>query len=235
MQLKPKTAVACVLAFLLAFAAVTSAARAAEATDAPRDCAARLAFIDQRLQHTAHRSRVWSWGWGLGLTGLTVGNLTMVPLVERDNRVDYYVGAGTSFVGILPLLILPLSAMGDARALATKRTSGTACNALLPEAETMLARSAQTQAEGRAWWNHLANVVLNGGAGLFLGLAYDHWTSGIITGLGGIAIGEAMILTQPVDSPADLAQYQRQGDERRVTLTPMIAPQRFGLALAVGF
>ncbi|HEY0712066.1 MAG TPA: hypothetical protein VGF45_05295 [Polyangia bacterium] len=200
---------------------------------APNECAARLAFIDQRLQHTAHRSRAWSWGWGLGLGALTVGNLALVPFVERENRVDYYVGAINAAAGILPLLILPLTAMEDARILRTKIDAGGACTTILPEAETMLARSAGSQADGRAWWNHVANIIVNGGTGLFLGLAYDHWMAGIVGGLGGIAIGEAMIYTQPVDSIEDVARYQR--NEWRLAVIPTLAPDRVGLSLAFGF
>jgi hypothetical protein len=209
---------------------VTADAHAMPAND---ECAARLQFIDARLQHTAHRARVWSWGWGLGLSALTIGNLALVPLVDREERVDYYVGAVNALTGVLPLLILPLTAMEDARILKTKRAAGTDCRALLPEAEAMLVRSAVSQAEGRAWWNHVANVIVNGGAGLFLGLAYDHWGAGIFGGVAGIAIGEAMIFTQPIDSIADVAQYQK--NEWQVAVLPLLSPHQFGLRLAVGF
>ena len=44
---------------------------------------------------------------------------------------------------------------------------------------------------------------------LFLGLGYHHWTSGIINGVSGAAVGEAIILTQPTGAIDDLGSYNR--------------------------
>ena len=168
--------------------------------------------------------------WALGVGGWQLG---VVPFVDREERVDYYAGAASALIGVVPLLVLPLTAMEDARSLEGKRAAGTDCRVLLPDAEAMLGRSAVSQAEGRAWWNHVANVIVNGGTGLLLGLAYDHWGAGIFSGVAGIAIGEAMIYTQPIDSVADLAQYQR--NEWHVAVVPMLSPRQVGLQLALGF
>jgi hypothetical protein len=207
---------------LLVLAAGAGVARA----DEPADCERRLHWIDARLARTAHRARVWSWGWGIGLGAATAANLAVVPLVDADVRVDYYVGAATSFIGVVPLLLLPLEVMDDADTLHARIAGGGACAALLPEAEQLLARDAANQADGRAWWVHAANVVLNGGAGLLLGFGYDHWTSGVLTAVVGTGIGEAMIFTQPVDSLGDLEHYR---------VTPLLAPGQVGLLLGGRF
>ena len=197
------------------------------------DCAARLAWIDARLARTAHRARVWTWGWGIGLAALTAANLAVVPLVDDEEEIDWYVGAATSFVGLVPLVVLPLDVMDDAGELHARIRAGTPCEVLLPEAERLLAHEAANQEEGTAWWMHAANWAINGGAGLVLGLGYDRWTSGILTAVVGGGIGELMIWTQPVDSVGDLERYRR--GERSWRLVPTIAGGELGLVLSTQF
>jgi hypothetical protein len=207
------------------------------------DCAARLAWIDARLARTGHRARVWSWSWGLGLGALTVGSLALVPFVADEERPDWYVSAFTSAVGIVPLVLAPLDVMHDSTELHARLAALPAdadrC-ALVEDAERRLARDAEGEAAGRAWWNHALNVAVNGGAGLFLGLAYDRWQSGLVTAVVGTAIGEAMIFTQPVDTIDDARAY-RAGD-LTWTVIPMTRPsagagaeRRFGLVLSGSF
>jgi len=175
------------------------------------DPAFRLHWIDARLARTAHRARLWTWGWGTGLVVATVANLAPLAFVSPDQRIDWYVGAGTTLIGIVPLLIAPLDVVGDSAALRAKVTAadptGDLCP-LLADAERTLARDAQNQADGRRWWMHAANVALNVGVGLFLGLGYHHWLAGGFNAVSGMAIGEAIIFTQPTSSIDDLATYR---------------------------
>ena len=171
----------------------------------------RLHFIDEHLARTAHRAQVWTWGWGIGIGVATVGNLVPLLFVAPEDRVDWYVGAGTTVVGIVPLLIAPLDVIGDSRALsarlAARGPTDDVC-ALLADAERKLVRDAQNQVDGQRWWLHVGNVLLNTGVGLFLGLGYHHWTAGAFNAIFGSAIGEAIILTQPTSSIDDLRTYQ---------------------------
>jgi len=196
------------------------------------DCDTRLGWIDARLVRTARRARIWSWSWGIVLGASTVGSLVVVPFVSDEERPDWYVNVFTSGVGMLPLLIAPLPVMHDGDTLHGKLAGlpagGDRC-ALLAEAEIMLARDAEGEAAGRAWWNHALNLVLNGGAGLFLGLVYDRWQSALLTAVGGTAVGEVMIFTQPVDSVDDLRAY-RSG-AIALTVRPMTSPGHIGLVL----
>jgi hypothetical protein len=192
------------------------------------ECEDRLAWIDTRLAATAHDARVWSWGWGIGLGAMTVGSLAAVPLVDDEEEVDWYVGAATSFVGLVPLVVLPLQVMDDADTLAARRRTGERCAVLLPEAERFLARDAANQEEGRAWWMHAANLAVNGGAGLLLWLGYDHATSGALTFVVGAGIGEVMIFTQPTGSVSDLARY-------RAGVVPIVGHDTVGLAVTGAF
>ncbi|HEY7372022.1 MAG TPA: hypothetical protein VIF57_07560 [Polyangia bacterium] len=207
------------LALLLATAS-SSLARAADrcppgagggAALAEIDPELRLRFIDERLALTAHRAQVWTWGWGIGIGVATIGNLIPLAFVAPEDRVDWYVGAATTVVGIVPLLIAPLDVVGDARALrvrlAARGPSDDVC-VLLADAEARLVRDAKNQADGQRWWLHVGNVALNTGVGLFLALGYHHWAAGAFNAILGSAIGEAIILTQPTSSIGDLQAYR---------------------------
>ena len=141
----------------------------------------RLRFIDEHLARTAHRAQVWTWGWGIGIGVATVANVVPLLFVAPEDRIDWYVGAGTTIVGVVPLLIAPLDVVGDARELRARLAARTATDdvcALLADAEAKLVRDAQNQSDGQRWWLHVGNVVLNTGVGLFLGIGYHHWGAG---------------------------------------------------------
>jgi hypothetical protein len=173
----------------------------------------RLQWIDQRLSLTAHHARIWTWGWGVGIVGATLGNLAPLPFVDESHRIDWYTGAATTIVGIVPLLIAPLDVIKDARELHARvaganGVAGEEVCAHLADAETRLVRDAKNQSDGQRWWLHVGNVVLNCGVGLFLGLGFNHWWAGAFNAVGGSAIGEAIILTQPTGSIDDLRRYR---------------------------
>jgi len=174
----------------------------------------RLSWIDAHLSATAHRARMWTWGWGIGITAATAANLAPLPFVAKGDRIDWYVGASTTVVGIVPLLIAPLDVIDDARVLHgrafAEASQDNVCR-LLADAEMRLVRDAKNQEDGRRWWLHVGNVVLNTGVGLFLGLGYHHWGAGAWNAFGGSAIGEAIILTQPTGSIEGLRHY-REGE-----------------------
>ncbi len=178
----------------------------------------RLAWIDARLADGAHKARRWTWGWGIGIGGATIANLAVIPFVAKEDRIDWYTGAVTTIVGIVPLLIAPLDVVADSRELREKiearpRPPGgneqpDVCP-LLADAEARLIRDAKNQSDGQRWWLHVGNVALNFGVGLFLGLGFHHWGAGAWNAVGGSLIGEAIILTQPTASINDLETYRR--------------------------
>ena len=190
--------------------APVGAASALAATDGR----ARLEWIDQRLSHEAHRMSFWNYGWAIGIGATGVGTLAAVPFVDPDDRVDYYTGAALAAAGVLPFLLAPPDVIHDGRelhAMLTLTPPGTddeVC-AMLADAEQRLVQDARNEHLLSGWWAHAANVAINTGAFLFLGLGYHHWLSGSITGVSGVIIGEAVILTQPTGTIDDLARYKR--------------------------
>lgn len=173
----------------------------------------RLEWIAARLGRAARGARRWTWGWGIALAVGTVANLAPLPFVAREDRIDWYTGAATTVVGIVPLLIAPLDVVEDSRALHARLTltgggAGTDVCALVDDAETRLLRDAQNQADGQRWWLHVGNFLLNFGVGAFLGFGYHHWGAGAWNAVGGSLIGEAIILTQPTATVGDLRAYR---------------------------
>lgn len=188
------------------------------------DAGARLTWIDRHMSRTAHTARVWTWGWGVGIGVATAANLVPLLFVAPADRIDWYTGAATTVVGIVPLLIAPLDVVDDALvvhakvgehritrdALTLDADRAETCK-LLGDAEARLVKDAQNQADGQRWWLHVGNVVLNTGVGLFLGLGYHHWAAGALNVVFGSAIGELIIFTQPTSTIDDLRAY-RAGD-----------------------
>lgn len=178
------------------------------------DGRARLQWIDGRLSREAPRMNLWNWGWAVGIGGAGVGTLIAAPFASRDSRVDYYTGAGAAAIGVAPFVLSPPRVVEDARALhgklagAAPQTDGDVCK-LLAEAEDMLVRDARNEHATSAWWAHLGNLAFNAGITLFEGLAFHRWSGGLINGVSGLAVGEAVILTQPTRTIDDLAAYNR--------------------------
>ncbi len=137
-----------------------------------------------------------------------------VPFTDPEDRVDYYTGAVLAAAGVLPFLLAPPDVIHDGRELHARLrdsppgTEAEVCE-MLGDAERRLVDDARNEHLLSGWWAHAANVAINTGALLFLGLGYHHWLSGTITGVSGVIIGEAVLFTQPTGTIDDLARYQR--------------------------
>ncbi len=186
----------------------------AEPALAATDGRLRLEWIDQRLSHEAHRMSRWNYGWAIGIGASGVGSLIPVPFVAPEDRVDYYTGAVLAAIGVMPFLLAPPDVIHDGRELHARlrdfppRTDAAVCE-MLGDAERRLVDDARNERLLSGWWSHAANVAINTGALLFLGLGYHHWLTGAINGAAGFVIGEAVIFTQPRGTIDDLVRYQR--------------------------
>ena len=120
------------------------------------------------------------------------GSLVVTAFVPEEERVDYYVSAATSFIGLLSIAVMPLKVMGDARAIARLESGGGELCARVTEAERLIARDAEGEAFGKSGLLHAASFLLNLAAGLTLGVGFGHWEAAALNTLGGILIGEAM-------------------------------------------
>jgi hypothetical protein len=178
------------------------------------DGRARLLWIDRHLSQEASKGRFWADAWAIGIGAAGVGSLAAVPFVAPGDRIDWYTSAATAAIGVLPFILSPLAVTRDAPRLRAAITAAPLDDqarvcALLVDAEGKLAADAADERWQRGWWIHAGNIAFNTGVLLFLGLGYQHWTSGIINGAAGAVVGEAIILTQPTGSTDDLGAYNR--------------------------
>jgi len=212
---------------------------------AARDADERLDFIRERLAGEASRGRIWNDAWSISYGLLTATQLVLVPVFEdTGTRADLYVGAGSSAVGLLALVILPLEVMSDSselgRQLSEQGDQPDRC-AVLERAESLLQSAAESEQLGVSFWMHAASALVNIGAGLILGLGFDRWESGAINAAAGIAIGELMILTQPSRLPGELQRYRsgefESGGEQTVSwaLLPGFSRSGGGLSFVLSF
>ena len=174
----------------------------------------RLEWIDRRLSKAAPPSRTWNWGWAIGIGAAGVGTLIAVPFVSPESRVDYYTGAGAAALGVLPFILAPPQVIGNAHELRARLTSrppvteDEVCG-LLADAENKLVGSARNAKLMTSWYAHLGNLAFNTGIVLFEGLLFGRWKGGLINGVAGLAVGEAVIFTQPTQVIRDLDEYSR--------------------------
>ncbi len=203
------------------------AARADEKDGCP-DADARIAFVGERLDADAHGARVWMWGWGLGYTGLALGQAGLA--LTRDDegeRVELYVGAAKSVLGLVPVLLVRSPALHDAGTLKVRAAGGGSDRcAVAAEAGEMLERSAADEAFARSFLAHTANVLVNGGGMLIVGLGYDRWVTGALGAAVGIAIGEVNIFTRPTAALRGRADYAA-----RWTVAPVVTGDATGILL----
>lgn len=173
------------------------------AANARADCDERLAQVDAQLGREAHRATFWKHGWIAGIVGATAIDLALIPILgdTRDNRIDYGLGAATTIVGVVPLLLLPPRSIADHEAVAAEIASTADRCVVLRDAELRLAAAAEAETQQRRWYVHVGNVALNAGVAVLFGL-FHHWSAGIINGVGGALAGEVIILTQPNDLAA---------------------------------
>jgi hypothetical protein len=189
------------------------------------DARERLRWIDERLDHEAGRARRWAYGWAIGIGAAGLGSLAPVPFVAPGDRIDWYASAATAAIGVIPFVVSPLQVTRDAPRLRADIAAAAAladdaqvCS-LLAGAERKLAADAADERWQQGWWIHAGNLAFNTGVLLFLGLGYHHWTSGLINGISGAAVGETIILTQPTGAIDDARAYDRGDLGARARLT----------------
>jgi hypothetical protein len=237
----PALAIVIVLATSGIAHAACPAMAGADAALAVHDDEARIAWIQGRLARTSHRATIWLRGWEIGIVGATAIDLALIPILgdNRSNRIDFGLGAATTIIGVVPLLFWQPRVLADHRALDALAANKDRDRCMvLADAERRLIADAAAQRKQRAWYMHVGNVVLNAGVTLLFG-AFDHWTSGVLNGIGGALVGELIIYSEPVDQIGDLAHYRR-GELASPTrhawqLFPTTAPHGAGLVVAISF
>jgi hypothetical protein len=173
----------------------------------------RLAFLEARLNQGSKTATLWWNVWFYGWESLTMAQFTWaITTKDKGTRTDMAIGAAASTLGVIPLGILPFPAKTAPQDLA-KFTANT------PEerrkklifAEHLLHTAADNEILRRSWVNHALSISVSIGVGLVLGVGYERPIPGLFNAIGGIALSELQIFTQPTAAIKDLHDYQRFG------------------------
>ena len=205
---------------------------------AHKTAAERLAYLSNAIATESTRARRWTLGWGGAYGLLTVAQLAVAPAFDAPDRVDWYVGAFTTVVGVAFVLFDPLEVIDGGESFADRAAHATPENtcALLAEAERLVKQGADHEAFNTAWYSHAANVLFNAGVGLFLWLAYDRLASGLVNFGVGTAMGEGTIFTSPTGL-VDAWETYEHGEKTAVRfhLAPAIGPNLVGVRFGLTF
>jgi hypothetical protein len=131
----------------------------------------------------------WRWSWIAGYGALTAANLSVVPFTpDHETRVDLYVGAASSALAVVPLLVF---SQPEYDAHDPECVSAEAC------AGATWRRIAAFQRDCQSPLMHVINLAYNAAVGAVLGFGYGHWRSAALNFGVGSLLGELQILTQP--------------------------------------
>lgn len=190
---------------------------------ARRPAAERLEFLRKAISEESRKGTRWRNVWGSVYAGMTMAQLIAVPIAAEPDRVDWWVGAATSMIGVTFSLMDPLKSVTDGPGfVAQAEKPGDTC-ALIAEGERILFADATKERISTSWFMHVGNILLNTGVALVLGLGWKHWVTGAINGSVGAAIGEATMFTAPTGA-IDAARAYREGGQPQASLEWMLAP-----------
>jgi hypothetical protein len=183
--------------------AMASAARPAYADDAPiglRPSGELAEQIQQELDQEARHARLWWYGWMTINGGFTVGQGIAAGLSgDRGSRADLGVGAATSFLGVIGMLISRLPEIdAAANTLRAMPFDGEEAGRARDEAAiTLREQAASAEREERSWVAHVLNIAVAGGSSLVLWKGFDRGSEAATNFPVSIAVGELQIWTQP--------------------------------------
>lgn len=223
----------------LALTLPASIARAEGRDDA--EVTRRLAFIEQHLESGTAAANRWWYGWYAGFSALTVGQFVIALAVDDPkDRAGYAVGAAASSLGVIPLGFLPFTPrLAAANLRAYPATTPAERRRKLAAAERLLHAAADVEIQGRSWITHALGLSVSLASGLVLGLGYHSTRAAVLNSVGGVALTELQIFTQPTAAISAWRAYERGqiASPKTATNTPrwMIVPQGMGLGFAAVF
>jgi hypothetical protein len=186
---------------LAAGAPARAATPTIQAAAAPPAAGLRLVPIDVVLAREERRFVIWRWTWTATYAAFALGSIAALPLVDRESRIDFYTGAVTSTLAIVPTLLFRQPSP-PAPSYGSPGDDDAAGRLRLAEARAIEIAAYQRAARGPA--AHIVNLAFNAAVSLFLGLGFDRWPSAGLNFVGGTILGEAQIYTHPSSVGATL-------------------------------
>jgi hypothetical protein len=222
---------------------LSESAAAQDRTPAAASCepetAARLSFLEERLEARRRYADIWwkSWGTVYGF-GLVVEGTRAGFENDRGERANQVVGAVKSSIGLARTFLSPPHAKDGADELLALPATSEDCATRLARAEEMLSRNAEEADSRYSWTRHLANLGLNLAGAVIVAEAFDEprgWASGAL----GFAVGEVHLWSHPWQARQDWEEYQRSfprnGSSRAPSTTWRVLPSASGVRVVVEF
>ncbi len=155
-------------------------------------------------------AQIWWYGWLGGYSAATAGQVIVASTTENlITRQDMILGAGTTFLGALGQLIMPLGPRDAFSDYPTVKEYVSGDHPMSPE-ETMelLKILSVREKEGRSWKTHAIAGAVNLSSGLitWLGFRRTVW-DGLANFALNTAVTEAQIWTQPTRAIKNYEKY----------------------------
>jgi hypothetical protein len=135
---------------------------------------------------------------------LMIGAIVAVPLVDKEERPDWIVSGAGSAINVATTWFLPLRVEAAEEELDALPASERPRH--LPR---LVLESAEDEQDRVTWPWHVINFGVSALGGGIIAFGYGHYESGLITTLGGTALGSAQIFTQPTGLPRTCPAAQR--------------------------
>ncbi len=151
--------------------------------------------IATELAAEAGRARTWRYVWTGINAGSTVLALGAIPILPKSDTPELAVSAATTAVSGVITWFWPLDVEEDAEAAAHL-----GCRPLAErdhELQRLREHSARDEVNRIQWPWHVGNLVTALIPGAILWFGFDRQLDGILASVGGFALGEVELLTQP--------------------------------------
>ena len=174
----------------------------------------------QDIQLTAlqdlKNAQIWWYGWLGGYSAATAGQVIVAASTESlATRQDMILGAGTTFLGALGQLIMPLGPRNVLSGYPSVKQYMSGDQPVSPEeAMELLKILAAREKEGRSWKTHAIAGAVNLGSGLitWLGFKRTVW-DGVANFALNTVVTEAQIWTQPKRAIKNYERYLRESQQ----------------------
>jgi hypothetical protein len=214
--MKSRSHTSCLAALLVSLApalagAETIATPAVSLDRCTGDDAARVRFIEDRLDSRRTYADYWWKGW-MGAYGLgTVIEAVQASTHDDEGRkADYAVSAGKALFGTVRVALSPPTARVGADPMrSVEPVDAATCRQRVEVGEELLRKNAKESESRWDWKRHAANVAINVAGGIIVSQAFDEdrgWASAGV----GIAVGELMTFSHPWRGDDDLTEYEQK-------------------------
>lgn len=200
------------------------------------ETAARLRFIEQRLEDGRTYAQYWGSGWlAFYALGTVVTSAQAATDDDAGRQADHVVSAVKALGGTVRVaLIRPTARHGADAMFAVPATSPETCRQRLAIGEDLLRKNAEEARSRYSWQRHLYNFVVNIGGGLIVSEGFDDPSRGLTSAILGIAIGEAMTWSHPWRGTKDLEDYEDEFAPIRMPKTRKVSLELIPLAGGAG-